>query len=123
MRGSWSTRSGLAAVATAVVVGPGAVAMTSGLQGFVRVGPTMPVCKVGEPCSRAVKTTLVFTRLGRRILVRTGADGAYRALLPAGIYEVTTSPKIGLGVIKPTRVKVRLGHVDHLDFFADTGIR
>jgi hypothetical protein len=123
MRGSWSYRGGLAAVAAAVVVGPGAVALTSGLQGHVRIGPTAPVCRVGEPCSRAAKTTLVFTRLGSRILVHTGADGSYRAVLPAGIYSVTTSPKIGFGVIKPARVKVRLGHLDHIDFFADTGIR
>ena len=49
--------------------------------------------------------------------------GTYRALLVPGIYEVTTKPKIGFGGLKPGRVKVRSGHVDHLDFFADTGIR
>jgi hypothetical protein len=123
MRGILSIRSGFAALTAAFVVGPGGIALTSGLQGVVRVGPTMPVCKVGEPCSRAVKTTLVFTRLGRQIRVPTATDGSYRAVLPAGIYSVTTSPKIGFGAIKPARVKVRLGHVDHLDFFADTGIR
>jgi len=123
MRGSWSFRGGLAAVTAAVVVGPGGAAAISGLQGYVRIGPTMPVCKVGEPCTRTVKTTLVFTRPGHRILARTRADGSYSALLPAGIYSVTTSPKIGFGLIKPARVKVRLAHVDRLDFFADTGIR
>ena len=41
----------------------------------------------------------------------------------AAFGAITTKPKIGFGGLKPGRVKVRSGHVDHLDFFADTGIR
>src|SRR5438045_1194069 len=115
--------STLALLAVVMAAAPAGAVGTTGLQGFVRVGPTAPVCRIGEPCSKAGQTTLVFTRLGRRTLVRTTKDGSYRALLPAGIYSVATSPKIGLGLVTPAHVKVRLGHLDHIDFFADTGIR
>jgi len=103
--------------------GPAAGVTASGLHGVVRRGPTSPVCFVGRPCSAPVKTTLVFTRLARRVLVRSNADGTYLALLAPGIYSVTTSPKIGFGVLKPARVEVRAGHLDRIDFSADTGIR
>jgi hypothetical protein len=121
-----SSRSLRAALLSAIVLaaaGPAAGVTASGLHGVVRRGPTSPVCFVGQPCSAPVKTTLVFNRLGRRVLVRSGADGAYLALLAPGIYAVTTSPRIGFGVVKPARVEVRAGHLDRLDFLADTGIR
>src|SRR5580765_194422 len=117
---------GVAALALALVISGSAAGtgpLSSGLQGVVRRGPTTPVCAIGKPCSTPVKTTLIFTRLGRRFTVPTGTYGGYRALLAPGVYSVTTSPKIGFGNLTPARVKVRLGHVDHLDFTADTGIR
>ena len=117
---------GLGAVAAASIVisaAAPAAGLRSGLHGVVRRGPTAPVCEVGQPCSAPVKTTLVFTRAGRRIRVATHVDGSYRALLGPGIYAVATSPRIGFGVLRPARVRVRIGHIDRIDFYADTGIR
>jgi hypothetical protein len=110
-------------VAPAVAVAAPAAVAPSGLRGVVRRGPTQPVCQAGQPCSEPAQTTLVFTRLGHRFLARAAVNGAYRILLPPGIYSVATAPKIGFGVVRPAHVHVRRGHVDHLDFYADTGIR
>lgn len=102
------------------------VAAVSGLHGTVMRGPTMPVCKVGVPCSApAVGARLTFSRGGTRVaLVRVGAEGRYRVMLPAGVYTVRLSPqpRIGFG-IRPERVRVRAGVVGKLDFSVDTGIR
>ena len=113
----------IAALALAAAAPAAGVLPHSGLKGVVHVGPTTPVCMVGQPCSAPVQTTLVFTRRGRHVSIPTDADGNYRALLVPGIYDVATKPKIGFGGLRPARVKVRSDHVDHLDFFADTGIR
>ena len=102
---------------------PAAGGTASGLYGVVWQGPTQPVCRIDVPCSAPAQTTLVFTRFGRQFRVRTRTDGRYRAVLPPGIYAVTTAPRIGFGFLQPARVKVRPARFDHLDFRADTGIR
>ncbi len=116
----------LAAAAPAVPVGAGAAPAPSGFRGEVTRGPTTPVCRVGIPCTApAAGATLVFSHTGRA-LARVTADeqGRYRIELPAGYYTVGTG---GSGRwahrASPYRVKVRLAHVDRLDFFIDTGIR
>jgi hypothetical protein len=103
-------------VAIAVLVG--------GLHGVVTKGPTMPVCRVGQPCSAPAQVTLVFRRPGHVYRTRSGSDGSYRVRLPAGIYAVSTVERIGISPnIRPRNVKVRTGHDDRLDFSIDTGIR
>jgi hypothetical protein len=83
-----------------------------------------PVCKVGVPCTAPLQTTLVFTRSGRAYEIRSGTQGAYRAMLAPGYYKVALLRRVGIGkAIRPARVHIRAGHVDRLDFFADTGIR
>jgi hypothetical protein len=94
---------------------------------MVLQSPTQPVCRQNEPCEGpAPGVELVFTRLGRTVSagrVTTLDDGTYRILLPAGIYSVRTNRRVFGHIPSPARVKVRLGHVDHLDFRIDTGIR
>jgi hypothetical protein len=106
--------------------------LASGLQGTVTKGPTMPVCRVGVPCSGPAQVTLGFTRMlpGRTTRryafywLRTSPTGHYRALLPPGYYTVKIKERIGIVPnIRPARVHVRAGHVDTLDFRIDTGIR
>jgi hypothetical protein len=100
---------------------------TNGLRGRVFAGPTTPVCRPDIPCEApAPGVTLVFQRRGSRILtVKTDADGWYRATLPAAIYvvETGTARRSAIETLSPRNVKVRLGHVDRLDFHIDTGIR
>ena len=103
-----------------------ALALTGGLHGIVRRGPTTPVCMVGVPCSApAVGAVLVFSRAGHTVLrVRTGAGGRYSVHLAPGYYMVRVSPgpRVGFG-IRPARVLVRRNVDARLDFSIDTGIR
>ncbi len=120
------TRLGLVALlalSLAAVPG-GAATLRNGLYGQVRVGPIMPVCRVGQPCDKPTQVTLVFSRATHRYRVRTGTDGRYRIALPAAIYTVRTVERIGIYPnIRPRRVKVRAGYFDRIDFGIDTGIR
>ncbi len=101
-----------------------AVVLLSGLQGTVTKGPTMPVCRVGRPCSAPAQVTLIFRRAGHTYRTRSAADGRYRITLPPGYYTVSTLERIGIAPnIRPRAVHVRRAHVDRLDFSIDTGIR
>ncbi len=98
--------------------------MISGLHGTVTKGPTMPVCRVGQPCSAPAQVTLLFRRDGHTYRTRSTAAGRYRIVLAPGYYTVTTVERIGIGHdIRPRAVHVRRAHVDRLDFSIDTGIR
>jgi hypothetical protein len=100
------------------------VASVSGLQGFVHKGPTVPVCRAGEPCTAPAQVTLVFRRGERVFRTRSTATGRYRITLTPGYYTVTTLERIGIArTIRPRAVHVRKNHVDRLDFSIDTGIR
>jgi hypothetical protein len=113
---------GVASVATASVAGRTA---RSGLYGTVRRGPTMPVCRQGQPCDAPAKVTLVFSRDGAEVArTRSSAKGSYRLALGPGLYSVRTTgaTRIGRG-LRPARVRVRPGRFDRIDFFIDTGIR
>jgi hypothetical protein len=97
-----------------------------GLHGVVTRGPTMPVCRVGSPCSApATGTVLVFSRGGREVgEARVGNGGRYRVRLAPGVYTVTTGSTRQLGFgLRPATVRVVV-NVDRLvDFSIDTGIR
>jgi hypothetical protein len=98
--------------------------LISGLHGTVMKGPTVPVCRAGEPCSAPAQVTLVFRRAGHVYRTRSNANGAYRIVLLPGYYTVSTVERIGIyRNIRPRAVHVRRGYVDKLDFSIDTGIR
>lgn len=83
------------------------------------------MCRSSDPCEApAAGVTLRFARSGRLTrTVTTAPDGSYRILLPAAIYQVTTTARSPGKVPSPHKVKVRTAHVDRLDFHIDTGIR
>ena len=92
------------------------------LHGTVTVGPTSPVCRVGEPCTKpAAHTALTFTRAGyvnRR--VSTDAAGRYRVSLAAGTWTLRTT----LGIRPaPVRFFVPRAPTATRNFSFDTGIR
>ncbi len=102
------------------------VTTVAGLHGFVTKGPTMPVCRVGVPCTAPAQVTLLFrnTRTARTFRTRSTPKGAYRIILAPGSYTVTTVERIGIGRgLTPRAVHVRTHHNDRLDFTIDTGIR
>jgi hypothetical protein len=117
---------GLAAtLAAGLALAAGSAKELSGFHGVVYRGPITPVCRTNEPCEApAPGVVLRFGREGSPArTVKTDADGAYRILLPAAIYSVTTNQRPPGKQPSPHRVKVRLAHVDRLDFYIDTGIR
>lgn len=101
-----------------------AVSAKSGLHGVVRKGPVKPVCSIDEPCDAPARVTLLFSRGGHTMRVRSSYDGRYRIALAPGIYDVRSLERIGIHALpRPHAVHVRPGHWDHIDFFFDTGIR
>src|ERR1043166_9354964 len=97
-----------------------AVVVAGVLWGSVTVGPLMPVCREGTPCSGPAKrTTLVFSRAGRTVSTKTDAEGRYRLTLPAGTWSVRAS--VGMRTSAAT-VLVRAG-THRANFSVDTGIR
>lgn len=99
-------------------------ARSSGLRGTAVRGPTMPVCKVGTPCSApAAHVVLVFRRNGRTARTRTDGRGRYRVVLAPGTWQVSlASRRAGFGVV-PRSVRVVAGRVREVRFSIDTGIR
>jgi hypothetical protein len=102
------------------------VGLVSGLHGIVTRGPTMPLCRVGVPCSApAVGVVLIFSRNRTTVShVRTGTGGRYSITLAPGSYAVTLSstPRIGIGM-RPQTARVVPGVSRRLNFSIDTGIR
>ena len=113
-----------ASAATACGGGSSATVTGAGLIGTVIRGPTSPVCRTGQSCSKpAAKTLLLLTRNGRPALrIRTDARGGYRASLEPGTYRVTIPRHEGMAIL-PRSAIVAAGRTRRVDFRIDTGIR
>lgn len=113
-----------ASAATACGGGSSTTATRAGLRGTVIRGPTSPVCRTGQSCSKpAAKTLLLLTRSGRPALrIRTDAHGSYRASLEPGTYRVTIPRREGMA-IAPRSAIVTADRTRRVDFRIDTGIR
>ena len=101
------------------------VTTVAGLHGFVTKGPTMPVCRVGVPCTAPAQVTLLFrnTRTARTFRTRSTPKGAtasssHRVPTPSPPSNGSGSPRP-----PPARRPRPHAHVDRLDFTIDTGIR
>ena|SRR5689334_20316349 len=91
------------------------------LHGTVRIGPTTPVCRAEDPCSRpAADVLLSFSRAAAQVRVRTDALGRYRVRLAPGTW--TFSTRVG---IRPTPIRFVVPRAvsARRDFSIDTGIR
>jgi hypothetical protein len=117
----------LAALASASAIAGAATGtrLKSGVHGVVMRGPTMPVCRMNDPCEEpAVGIVLQFRRDGHvAAQVRTGRAGRYTVRLRRGRYAVTTlrrGPGTGL---TPRTVRVPAGRLARVDFHLDTGIQ
>jgi hypothetical protein len=112
-------------LAAASAQGSGA-ARASGLYGRVLIDPAMPVCRIGEPCSRPAKDLkLAFFRNGH-VVGKTTTDerGRYRIALPAGRYTVRPRARPALrNALEPNPAKVRRGRFARHDFTLDIGIQ
>ena len=112
-----------ALVALALGCGSAGGSTATGLKGYVKRGPTMPVCRVGVPCDAPAKgVKLRFSRAGKVVATATTNNrGWYRVVLRAGRYSVginTNGDAFG-----PRSATVRSGRMTRRDFLIDTGIR
>jgi hypothetical protein len=119
----WVSRILIAAVGVACCAAPAAAGPAPGsLRGVVTIGPTTPVCRVGEPCTKpASGVVLTFTRGPHRVATRTDSgSGRYRVRLAAGTWSVHAS--VGMR-IEPATVKVAAARTSVRNLSIDTGIR
>ena len=95
----------------------------TGFRGYVKRGPTMPVCRVGVPCTApAPGVKLRFSRAGKVVATATTNNrGWYRVVLRAGRYSVRTNAKGS--AFGPRSVTAKTGRMMRRDFMIDTGIR
>jgi hypothetical protein len=95
----------------------------TGLKGYVKRGPTMPVCRIGVPCDApASGVKLRFSRAGKVVATATTNNrGWYRVVLRAGRYSVGINAKGE--AFGPRTVTARTGRMTRRDFLIDTGIR
>ncbi|MDE1852541.1 MAG: hypothetical protein KGI38_02205 [Thaumarchaeota archaeon] len=102
------------------------------VEGVVSVGPSQPVCRVGESCNvNMTGYSLIFTwqcyglcpALSRPVAL--GADGRYAVSLPVGTYTASLSscPWLGCSSALPRTVTVDSGLTTTLNITIDTGIR
>ena len=91
------------------------------LHGAVRIGPTTPVCRVGQPCDEPAKhVALRFTSGGRSVTTTTDGSGRYRVSLGPGTWTVHAS--VGMS-IRPSRFFLPSVRSTVRNFAIDTGIR
>jgi hypothetical protein len=98
---------------------------SAGLQGYVKRGPTMPVCRVGVPCTEPARgVKLIFSRSGKvAASAVTNKKGWYRVTLRAGRYTVRTNRRGPEAMPQPRFANVPTSTVRRRDFTLDTGIR
>jgi len=107
---------------------PNGSAATAILQGKIRMGPTMPVQRMGGPPAVApvagARVNITNADGVTIASVTTDADGNYTAHVAPGAYVVTVTPATRmLGKNAPRTVTVTPGTPTVLDIMLDTGIR
>jgi hypothetical protein len=97
----------------------------TGLQGYVKRGPTMPVCRVGVPCTEPARgVKLMFSRSGKVVATATtNKKGWYHVTLRPGRYGVRTNKRGPESTPQPRTATVPTSTVRRRDFMLDTGIR
>lgn len=120
----------LVALATLVILALGGGAAiggtnATGLQGYVKRGPTRPVCRIGVPCTEPARgVKLIFSRSGTTVATTTtNKKGWYRLTLRSGRYTVRTNKRGHEAVPQPRAVTVPTSTVRRRDFMLDTGLR
>jgi hypothetical protein len=108
----------------ALSVQPGAGGLDkTGVEGTARLGPTQPVCRVGEPCDEPLQAEFTLQQDGRNV-VRFASDstGHFLVYTAPGAYVVVPDEPIGIGSQTP-EVVVGAEGLTHVVLLFDTGIR
>ena len=100
----------------------------SGIEGTVTIGPTCPVQRIDSPCpDRPYEATVsVLDAAGSGVLtsVRSGSDGRFRVLLPAGRYLVRSESETAFSPREFEEiVEVENGRFTQVQIVFDSGIR
>ena len=95
----------------------------TGLEGTVRLGPTEPVCRVGQTCDAPVQAEFSLQQHGQ-VAARFASDrlGHFVVYASPGTYLVVPGETIGLFPQTPV-VTVQAESLTHRDLAFDTGIR
>ena len=114
-----------ALAALAIGCGSAGGGTATGFRGYVKRGPTMPVCRVGVPCTAPAKgVKLRFSRAGKVVATATTNErGWYRVVLRAGRYTVRTNKRGYEATPQPRTAAVSTSTIKRRDFLLDTGIR
>lgn len=112
--------------AMASVVPAAAGTVDSGVRGTVRLGPTAPVCRVDEPCSRPYATRVVVrsARTGQRVKVVQSDDrGQFRVRVRPGRYRLRAMGDRPFPSCQPVTARVHRHRFKQVSIHCDTGIR
>jgi hypothetical protein len=114
------------ALPTIVIAPASAGQPDSGVRGNVLYGPTCPVQRVGQACTRPYQATIVIRDAhGRRVLARTrsSADGYFSVGLRPGRYLLVPSSGRPYPRSQPRTVVVRPHRFTYVKITYDSGIR
>jgi hypothetical protein len=117
---------GCSSGATPAAVEPqGGGSAPTGLEGTAYRGPTLPVCRVDQPCNAPLSAGFEVWQ-GKRVVARFHSDSAGHFLihLSPGTYTVAPDSSVGI-LIRSQAQKVTVGPsgLTHVEFEFDTGIR
>lgn len=113
-------------VSVAVAVGLASARVSSGVRGRVLYGPTCPVERPGESCTRPYQAWVSVRREPRGSLaarVRSSRDGYFTVRLAPGRYLVVAQGGRPFPRPIPQTVTVRPGRYTHVTLTVDSGIR
>jgi hypothetical protein len=112
-------------IAAALLAATADARVDSGVKGTVTKGPTLPVCKVGEPCTAPYATTVGIRNLRTKRLkrVRTNSEGRFRARLRPGRYRLRPASGHPFPRCQPATVRVRRHRFKRVSLSCDTAIR
>ena len=117
----------LGALLSVVSVVPAAAGkVDSGVRGTVTMGPTKPVCRVDEPCSRpyAARVVVRNARTGQRVrVVYSDEHGRFRVRLRPGRYRLRAIGDRPVPSCQAVSARVRRHRFTRVSLDCDTGIR
>jgi hypothetical protein len=99
---------------------------TGVIEGVVKLGPIMPVCRVDVPCDGFYKGAKVVVRKpAGQVVKRVTADekGVFWMDAPTGRFEVAVDVEGPLPSCTPVQVAISAGATVHVEIDCDSGIR
>lgn len=123
MRGSAAVQA-LALVLVAALAGCSSGPEATGtVRGTAVLGPTQPVCRVGEPCSEPYSGPLDLVRDGKVVRTFTARNGSFEVQVAPGGYTVAHTSANGWPTCQSEGFRVEADRVTEVAVDCDTGLR